>query len=63
MGLVLCRGDLPQLVQESLLTFGQEEDLAMTEIPQFAGGLAPTDAALVAAELPKQCLQLQIVWG
>jgi len=42
------------LLQQIGLTFGLEENLVLSKVPQFAGGLAPTDAALVTAKPSKQ---------
>jgi len=60
-GLIFGQGNLTELVQQILLTFRQAQDLALSEVPQLPGGFASTDAALVAAKLAKQGLQLQVV--
>jgi hypothetical protein len=60
--LILGQRNLTELLQQIGLAFGQEEDLVLSKVPQFAGGLAPTDAALVTAKPSKQGLQLQVIW-
>jgi hypothetical protein len=52
-GLILGQRDLTELLQQVLLTFGQEQDLVLSEVPQFAGRFASADAALMAAKPPE----------
>jgi hypothetical protein len=49
-GLIFSQRNLLELLQQVLLTFGQEQDLILSEVPQFAGRFASADAALMAAK-------------
>ena len=60
-GLICGQPGLTDLLQQVVLTFCQEQDLILSEVPQLTGGFAATDAALMAAQLAKQGLQLQVI--
>ena len=63
LGLVFRGGDLSDLQQQLGLALSIKEDLGLSKVSQGLCGLTPTDATLVATELLKERLELQIVGG
>ena len=59
--LVISNRYLAQLGQELILACGQEADLKLAKIAQRLGGFPSADAALMAAQAPKQALELEVV--
>jgi hypothetical protein len=60
--LVFLQRDLPNSLQQFVFAISQKQDLVLSKVSQFAGGLASTDAALMAPQLLKQRFHCQVVW-
>jgi hypothetical protein len=63
LGMVICLGNLLNLLQQLRLALGIPEDLGLPKVSQGPCGFASADPTLMATQLFEEGLQLQIVRG
>lgn len=54
-------GHALELQEKFILAVGQEQDLNLAEVLEFAGGLTPTQTPLMASQTPKEAFQLEVI--